>query len=912
MIPVSSRVGYYEWHKSNKFGGNLWHKLKSRFLLSLLLATGLVLISCGGGGGGSGPTATTQPPSPPTQIIGRLNNLGSVQIGDFRFVPGVDNITLRWTNPTSPRAAISGFIITIRGMSSRTGGTQVSIDTQPIPYSGNGNPQTYSFRGLNGALYYEVDFQVVYTDNTGSTIIAVLTEIGSGGNDRRVLGTNTDGDDRADRTDNCQFDANPSQSDADGDGMGNACDSDAFTGNGGNAGGLTAIVNSGTQVTLVWKNPSLTGNLAGHDMTKVTLIRAGASRSSKDITRQTTVFTSSDASSSYRVTGLTASSAYTFTVEIEFTDKDGEVVTGNRPTPISVNTLAAPTATPTDSDGDGHSNNIDNCPNNANRNQGDADGDAVAGTGGGNVCDTTPAGAGIHVTQLARTVNSDTEVTLTWSNPMLIGHLANHQISKVTLIRAGASSASKDITSQTTVFTSSDAQSTYIVTGLTASSTYTFTVELEFTDRDRFSFDGGRPTPISATTNAATITPPPVIPPPVTPTPTDSDSDTIVNNLDNCPNNANRNQGDADGDAVAGTGGGNVCDATPAGAGIHVTQLARTVNSDTQVTLTWSNPMLSGNLANHTISKVTLIQAGASSASTVIAAAGVTHNSAAQSTYIVTGLTASSTYTFTIQLEFTDRDSFSFAGGSPTPISATTNAATIVPPPVTDSDGDTIVNNLDNCPNNANRNQDDADGDAVPGTGGGNVCDATPDGAGIHVTQLARTVNSDTQVTLTWSNPTLSGNLANHNISKVTLIQAGASSASTDITSQTTVFTSSAASSTYIVSGLTASSTYTFTIQLEFTDRDSFSFAGGSPTPISATTNAAPVIPMDSDNDMIPDRNDIDFDGDGLIEISTAAEFNAIRNNLAGTGLTLTAGGTGNSSGCPSATSPGTDRMAIK
>ncbi|MCH9664394.1 MAG: hypothetical protein K0U41_00915, partial [Gammaproteobacteria bacterium] len=58
-----------------------------------------------------------------------------------------------------------------------------------------------------------------------------------------------------------------------------------------------------------------------------------------------------------------------------------------------------------------------------------------------------------------------------------------------------------------------------------------------------------------------------------------------------------------------------------------------------------------------------------------------------------------------------------------------------------------------------------------------------------------------------------------------------------------------------------------------------------------------PSLP-DLDGDGVADVDDVDDDGDGLIEIRTADEFNMIRNNLAGTNLTATVIADGNDSGC--------------
>ena len=54
----------------------------------------------------------------------------------------------------------------------------------------------------------------------------------------------------------------------------------------------------------------------------------------------------------------------------------------------------------------------------------------------------------------------------------------------------------------------------------------------------------------------------------------------------------------------------------------------------------------------------------------------------------------------------------------------------------------------------------------------------------------------------------------------------------------------------------------------------------------------------DYDGDNITNIDDVDYDGDGLIEISSAVELDMIRNNLAGTGLSDSLGEQGNTQGC--------------
>nr|MCH9664742.1 hypothetical protein [Gammaproteobacteria bacterium] len=62
---------------------------------------------------------------------------------------------------------------------------------------------------------------------------------------------------------------------------------------------------------------------------------------------------------------------------------------------------------------------------------------------------------------------------------------------------------------------------------------------------------------------------------------------------------------------------------------------------------------------------------------------------------------------------------------------------------------------------------------------------------------------------------------------------------------------------------------------------------------------AISFVGEDADNDGVSDSFDLDVDGNGLIEITTADELNMIRNNLAGTGLSGTAGEQGSTLGCP-------------
>ncbi len=97
------------------------------------------------------------------------------------------------------------------------------------------------------------------------------------------------------------------------------------------------------------------------------------------------------------------------------------------------------------------------------------------------------------------------------------------------------------------------------------------------------------------------------------------------------------------------------------------------------------------------------------------------------------------------------------------------------------------------------------------------------------------------------------------------------------------------ASSTSYEDTLTAGGSYIYTIR-------ACNLLGCS-LPISETIHFALITADDLDGDGLPNSNDVDADGDGLIEIYNVTAFNAVRNNLAGTGLDLDGSGS-NSTGC--------------
>ena len=72
----------------------------------------------------------------------------------------------------------------------------------------------------------------------------------------------------------------------------------------------------------------------------------------------------------------------------------------------------------------------------------------------------------------------------------------------------------------------------------------------------------------------------------------------------------------------------------------------------------------------------------------------------------------------------------------------------------------------------------------------------------------------------------------------------------------------------------------------------------GRPDRDSDSDGTFDYLDTDDDNDTIPDEADVDDDGDGLMEISTAEQLNQTRHNLLGSSFKLSPGGMGNISGC--------------
>ena len=94
----------------------------------------------------------------------------------------------------------------------------------------------------------------------------------------------------------------------------------------------------------------------------------------------------------------------------------------------------------------------------------------------------------------------------------------------------------------------------------------------------------------------------------------------------------------------------------------------------------------------------------------------------------------------------------------------------------------------------------------------------------------------------------------------------------------------------HTIGGLTNGEYYTFTVSLTL-NGDSVGKEGIPPS-------VSVAIGPNYDGDSIVDFMDVDDDGDGLIEIATAEQFNQIRHNLLGSSFIISQGGIGNSIGC--------------
>ncbi len=182
--------------------------------------------------------------------------------------------------------------------------------------------------------------------------------------------------------------------------------------------------------------------------------------------------------------------------------------------------------------------------------------------------------------------------------------------------------------------------------------------------------------------------------------------------------------------------------------------------------------------------------------------------------------------------------------------------------------------------------------------GGGGSSSSSGGGGGPQVYQVsgATVVGGFRNVTINWLNPAVgAGNVTAVNITYQIVSVNGESNDKTTLllndnrhllSDGTTVITETLVQ--------VEPARYTFTIE---------PVLGG--VLINATTRAVAfpnvnviVNPDDTDGDGVLNSVDVDADGDGLIEIYNATQLNMMRHNLAGTSLTITTGGTGNSMGC--------------
>ena len=582
---------------------------------------------------------------------------------------------------------------------------------------------------------------------------------------------------------------------------------------------LRAVADDWDKVTLSWTNPTRSDLVAMN-------ISYGPTddpdnRTEVDLTAE--VELAAGAVVRYQVMDLAANTTYTFMVGgIDF--RQGRLNQTLPPASITETTLP-------DTDGDGLADGADNCPRVANNQDDDDDGDGI-----GDACEAE------SVLNLAAVADAETtSVNLSWINP------ADSVLREMTITyRVVGSTEDPTVIDITAQVNRSAGVATFYVVGkerLMGSKNYTFTI-------------GG----IDARHGLRAQTLPPASIHQTTAP--DGDGDGTADAADNCPrvtnNNQNDNNGVNDGDGI-----GDACEAE------GVADLTARTNNLNTVNLSWMNPEDGVLLALN----ITYWPTADSNEQTEIdITAAVPLGAGAVVRYQVMGLTADTNYTFRV-------DGIDFRHGRrnqtlpPRSVSAVTN----------DADGDGIVDAADNCPRVASNNQnDDNDGDGI-----GDACEA------VGVSDLAVVGLRPATITLRWTNP-IDSDLQELNISYGLV----ASPTRTVRVLPATVNLAAGASVLYRVTGLSANMSYMFTL-------GGIDFRHGRrnqtlpPVSVSATTRYSDdadgdgirdgmdnclftpnTAQTDTDMDSYGDACGPDYNNDGVREIQTAAQLNAVRNNL--------------------------------
>ena len=168
---------------------------------------------------------------------------------------------------------------------------------------------------------------------------------------------------------------------------------------------------------------------------------------------------------------------------------------------------------------------------------------------------------------------------------------------------------------------------------------------------------------------------------------------------------------------------------------------------------------------------------------------------------------------------------------------------------------------------------------------------------GFAVTDLTA-LTSETSVTLSWTNPD-----ADIKSIDISYRRDGSDLQEYYSTRDPSRIGGSATNVQHVISDLIAEASYNFTVDLTLGEDDED--MKGAPPSLYVTTGAdadkdgvVDSMDDDRDGDELVDDMDRDDDGNGLIEIATADEFNQIRYNLLGSGLTASDGATPDTNGC--------------